>query len=410
MTIRTINTKVCVAGGGPAGIMTGYLLARAGIEVLVLEKHKDFLRDFRGDTVHPSTMQIMSELGLLEEFLKLPHQKTEHLTAVMGHTPLEVVDFTHLPVAAPFIAFMPQWDFLDFMADKAAAFPGFHLLRRVEITGLLSDKDQVTGVTAKTPDGGLHVNAELVIGADGRGSVVRDAAALDVTKSDVPIDVLWFRLPRKDTDPEDTEAHFDTGAITILLNRGDYWQCAFVIEKGGLDRLKSEGLERFRERLVRSVDFLADRVEALQDWDDLKLLTVMVDHLETWHKDGLLCIGDAAHAMSPVGGVGINLAIQDAVATANHLAPILNHGRPTPDDLAAIAKRRLPPTLKTQFAQTTIHKKVIYGTLESEGEFHPPFALKVLTKIPAFREITGRAVGLGLKPEHIDPKAIPIAG
>src|SRR5205807_1074694 len=340
MAAEKVSVRCCVVGGGPAGIMLGLLLARAGVDVLVLEKHADFLRDFRGDTIHPSTLEVMHELGLLEDLLKLPHQKAPRLTARVGGLALTVADFTHLPTHCGFIAFMPQWDFLNFLAERGACYPTFTLRMRAEVTGLIEEAGCVVGLHATTSEGPLEVRANLVVAADGRHSVVRARAGLKVDEFGAPMDVLWFRLSRRPDDPEDPVARFETGRIFIMLNRGEHWQCGFVIPKGALEQLQKRGLQAFRGGVAQLAPFVADRVGELRDWDAVKLLTVRVDRLRQWYRPGLLCIGDAAHAMSPVGGVGINLAIQDAVAAANLLAVPLREGRLTTEDLRRVQRRR----------------------------------------------------------------------
>src|SRR3954447_7993818 len=317
---RRIETTCCVTGGGPAGMVLGFLLARAGVEVVVLEKHGDFLRDFRGDTIHPSTLEIMNELGILDEFLKRPHQEAKQLTGVIGDEEIPVADFSHLPTRCKFIAFMPQWDFLDFIAEHARGYPAFHLHMRAEVTDLIEEDGKFVGVRADTPEGPLEVRADLTIGADGRHSTVRERAGLEVDDQGAPIDVLWMRLSHQPGDPDQPLGRFDSGRIFIMLYRGDYWQCGFVIPKGGYDTIRQRGLEAFREDIATIAPFLRGRVRELDDWEKIRLLTVTVDRLRQWYRPGLLCIGDSAHAMSPVGGVGINLAIQDAVAAANLLA------------------------------------------------------------------------------------------
>src|SRR6266849_8514901 len=333
---RDLSTTCCIAGGGPAGIMLGLLLARAGVDVLVLEKHADFLRDFRGDTIHPSTLEVMHELGLLEDLLKLPHQKAPRLNAQVGELALTIADFTRLPTHCGFIAFMPQWDFLNFLAERGARYPTFTLRMRGEVTGLIEEAGRVVGLHATTSDGPLEVRARLVIGADGRHSVVRAKAGLKVDEFGAPMDVLWFRLSRRPGDPEDPVARFEMGRIFIMLNRGEHWQCGFVIPKGSREQLQKRGLQAFRDSVAQLAPFAADRVGELSDWDAIKLLTVRVDRLRQWYRPGLLCIGDAAHAMSPVGGVGSNLAIQDAVAAANRLWLPLSQGRLTTEDLRQV--------------------------------------------------------------------------
>jgi len=320
MPNSTVTTKCCIAGGGPAGMMLGFLLARAGVDVVVLEKHADFFRDFRGDTIHPSTLELMYELGLLDEFLMLPHQKLDRLAVQVGEERVRMIDLTHLPTHCKYIALMPQWDFLNFLAAHGKRYKGFDLRMQADATGLIEEGGRVVGLRARTPDGELTIRADLVVGADGRHSTVRAAAGFKSDDYGAPMDVLWFRLPRKETDETETFGHIEAGAMMIMLNRGDYWQCAFVIPKGGIDRVQADGLDAFRKRVVMMSPFLADRASELRSWDDIKLLTVTVDRLRQWWWPGLLCIGDAAHAMSPIGGVGINLAIQDAVAAANRLA------------------------------------------------------------------------------------------
>jgi 2-polyprenyl-6-methoxyphenol hydroxylase-like FAD-dependent oxidoreductase len=324
--VQKLSVRCCIAGGGPAGIVLAYLLARAGIEVLVLEKHADFLRDFRGDTIHPSTLEILHHLGILDDFLKLPHDELRDIGVQIGDVHATIADFTHLPTHCKFVALMPQWDFLNFMVEHAKRYPEFNLRMQAEVTGLLLDGDRVAGVRAKTQFGPLEVRAEVVIGADGRRSVVREQAGLQVENLGSPIDVLWMRISRKPGDPVQTLGHVDSGRILVQIQRGDYWQCAFVIPKGGFEPMRERGLPAFREEIARLSPYLRERVGELKSWDDVKLLTVTVDRLKQWHRAGLLCIGDAAHAMSPIGGVGINLAIQDAVASANILAPAFRRG------------------------------------------------------------------------------------
>ena len=326
MATEQITTTCAIAGGGPAGMMLGLLLARAGVDVVVLEKHADFLRDFRGDTVHPSTLEVMHELGILEDFLKRPHQKLRELTGEIGDTRVRLADFSHLPTHCRFIALMPQWDFLDFLAGHAKRYPGFHLRMRAEVNGLIMDGDLVSGLRAETPEGLLEVRASLVVGADGRHSTVRDLAGLEVKDLGAPMDVLWLSLSKRAGDGSQSLGRIQAGRLFVMLDRGDYWQCAFVIPKGGFDALRAKGVENFRAEIVALNPALADRVNEIASWDDVKLLTVRVDRLKRWYRPGLLCIGDAAHAMSPVGGVGINLAVQDAVAAANILALPLRQG------------------------------------------------------------------------------------
>jgi len=382
-------------------MMLGLLLARAGVDVLVLEKHADFLRDFRGDTIHPSTLEVMYELGLLERLLLLPHQKVSRINAQFGDLALTVADFSSLSTHCPFVAFMPQWDFLTFLAAEAARFPTFRLMMQTEVMGLIEETGRIIGLKAETSEGRLEVRADLVVGADGRHSVVRTTAGLSVEEFGAPMDVLWFRLSRRAGDPEDPIGRFDRGRIFIMLNRGDYWQCGFVIPKGSRDQLKGKGLPAFRENLTQLAPFVADRVGELQDWEPVKLLTVQVDRLRQWSRPGLLCIGDAAHAMSPVGGVGINLAIQDAVAAANLLAAPLREGRLTSDDLHMVQMRRDRPTRVTQRMQLFIQNRVIKRVLGEEGPLVPPLPLRLLARVPFLRRIPARLIGIGFRPEHV---------
>jgi 2-polyprenyl-6-methoxyphenol hydroxylase-like FAD-dependent oxidoreductase len=322
-----IETQCCIVGGGPAGMMLGFLLARAGVKVVVLEKHGDFLRDFRGDTVHPSTLTVMHELGLLDEFLKLPHHRISQFTGYFGDTPVKIADLSHLPVPAPFIAMMPQWDFLDFLASHGKAFAGFTLLMHAEAQGVIEESGRVVGVRAVVDGRPEEIRAALVVGADGRRSIIRNALGLKVQDIGAPMDVLWFRISHKAGDPNEVFGRFDAGRILVMLDRGDYWQCAFVIAKGAAERVRAEGIDKVRATVAALAPMIADRVGELRTIDDLKLLTVGVDRLEQWWRPGALCIGDAAHTMSPIGGIGINIAIQDAVASANILAPGLRPRR-----------------------------------------------------------------------------------
>lgn len=403
----TITTTCCIAGGGPAGMMLGFLLARAGIDVTVLEKHEDFLRDFRGDTIHPSTMQLMEELGLLEDFLKLPHTKERHIVARFGSEGVPIADFTHLPVAAPYIAFMPQWDFLDFLADRGRELPHFKLLMRTRASGLVREGGRIAGTTAETEDGPITIRADLVVAADGRHSDLRQAGGFTVDEIGAPMDVLWFRLSRRESDAAQTFGQVARGRFAVMLNRGDYWQCAYVIPKGTLETLRAAGLDAFKASLAELLPIVADRAGELASWDDLKLLSVAVDRLERWWQPGILCIGDAAHAMSPIGGVGVNLAIQDAVAAANRLAAPLREKRLRDEDLAAVQERRMFPTKATQALQVAIQNRVITPLLTGSGPVKPPFVLKLLQWLPVLRRIPARLVGMGFRPEHIGPELAP---
>ena len=404
-----VAARCCIAGGGPAGMMLGLLLARAGVEVLVLEKHADFLRDFRGDTIHPSTLELMYELDVLEAFLALPHEKAYELRAQFGDVATVFADFRHLPTRCGFIAFMPQWDFLDFLARRAAAYPAFSLRMRAEAKGLLEQDGRVVGIDASTPRGALRVRADLVVAADGRDSVLRAHAGLPVETFGAPMDVLWFRLPRAPADPTTPMGRFDAGRIFVTLNRGEYWQCGFVIAKGSADELRLRGLGAFRAEVARLAPYAAARVGEIRGWDDVKLLTVQVDRLRQWSKPGLLCIGDAAHAMSPVGGVGINLAIQDAVAAANRLAVPLVQGRVTIEDLRAVQRRRELPTRIIQRLQLAAQRRVIAPVLATRGPLRPPTFLRLLARVPLLRRLPARLVGLGIRPEHVRLPAQPAA-
>jgi len=395
------TVRCCIAGGGPAGIMLGLLLARAGVEVLVLEKHADFLRDFRGDTIHPSTLEVMHELELLDDLLKLPHQKALRINGHVGGLALTMADFTHLPTHCRFIAFMPQWDFLNFLAERGARYPTFRLLMQAEVTGLIEEAGSVVGLRATTPDGPLEVRAALVVGADGRHSVVRTQAGLKILELGAPMDVLWFRLSRRPGDPEESTGHFDLGRIFVMINRGTYWQCGFVIPKGSLVQIQERGLPAFRDGIARSAPFTADRVGELLNWDAIKLLTVLVDRLPRWYRAGLLCIGDAAHAMSPIGGVGINLAIQDAVATANLLAEPLRTARLATRHLRLVQQRREWPTRVTQRMQIIIQNRIITRVLTKSDRFSPPSSVRLLARFPLLRRIPARLIGIGVRPEHV---------
>jgi 2-polyprenyl-6-methoxyphenol hydroxylase-like FAD-dependent oxidoreductase len=404
--MKTMSVRCCIAGGGPAGMMLGLLLGRAGVDVVVLEKHADFLRDFRGDTIHPSTLEVVHELGLLEQLLTLPHQKVSRINGQFGDLALTVADFSSLSTQCRFVAFMPQWDFLNLLAEEAARYSTFRLLMQADVTGLIEEAGSVMGLRANTPDGPLEVRAGLVVGADGRHSTVRSHAGfLSVEEFGAPMDVLWFRLSRSTSDPGDPIGRFDAGRIFIMLNRGDYWQCGFVIPKGSRDQLQGQGLPAFRNAVAQLAPFMADRVGELHDWEPIKLLTVQVDRLRQWYRPGLLCIGDAAHAMSPVGGVGINLAIQDAVAASNLLAAPLRDGRLTTEDLCRVQQRREWPTRMTQRVQLMIQNRVIRPALSGSDRFSPPFAIRLLALVPFLRRIPARMIGLGFRPEHVHTSA-----
>jgi 2-polyprenyl-6-methoxyphenol hydroxylase-like FAD-dependent oxidoreductase len=390
-----------VAGGGPAGMMLGLLLARAGVRVVVLEKHADFFRDFRGDTIHPSTLEVMYELGILDAFLKRPHQEVRQLTGRVAGESVTIADFTHLPTHCQFLVLMPQWDFLDFLAAEARKYKTFDLRMETEVTGLIEEDGRIAGVRVNVRGEPQQMRADLVIGADGRHSVVRERAGLTVDSFGAPIDVLWMRISRHPGDPTQALGNVQGGHILVMLDRGDYWQCAFVIRKGGLDELKQRGIAAFREDIATIVPVMRDRVGELRDWSDIKLLTVLVDRLRRWHRPGLLCIGDAAHAMSPIGGVGINLAIQDAVAAGNILAGPLARGTCSDADLQRVQERRELPTRIVQRAQVMVQERVMGPALRGKGPQQLPFALKLLRWFPMLRRIPARLVGIGLRPEHV---------
>ncbi|MBV8188354.1 MAG: FAD-dependent oxidoreductase [Alphaproteobacteria bacterium] len=395
------SAQCCIVGGGPGGMMLGFLLARAGVATVVLEKHGDFLRDFRGDTVHPSTLTVMDELGLLDEFLKLPHQEVSRFSAQFGEERVEFADFSHLPVRSRFIALMPQWDFLNFLADQGRRYPGFTVLMNAEATGLIEEAGRTVGVRAIVEGQPREIRADLVVGADGRHSTVRAAAALAVKVLGAPMDVLWFRVSREPSDPAETMGRFDPGSILVMLERAEYWQCAYVIAKGSADAVKGEGIERFRARIAALMPFLGDRLAELRTVDDLKLLTVGVERLERWWKPGLLCIGDAAHTMSPIGGVGVNIAVQDAVAAANILAAPLKGRRLRDADLEAVQARRQWPVRATQAIQIFMQNRMIAPTLAGSRSPRPPLAIQLLAWFPLLRRLPARVLGLGVQPEHV---------
>jgi 2-polyprenyl-6-methoxyphenol hydroxylase-like FAD-dependent oxidoreductase len=397
-----IRAQCCIAGGGPAGMMLGFLLARAGVTVVVLEKHGDFLRDFRGDTVHPSTLTVMHELGLLDEFLKLPHHRIARFTGTFGGTPVKIADLTHLPVPAPFIAMMPQWNFLDFLARHGRGFAGFTLLMNAEAESVIEQAGRVVGVQAKVDGRAEEIRADLVVGADGRHSTIRSALGLEVQDIGAPMDVLWFRISHKDGDPGDLLGRFDAGSILVMLDRGDYWQCAFVIPKGAAERVRAEGIEKIRATIARLAPEVADRMGELRTMDDLKLLTVGIDRLKTWWKPGALCIGDAAHTMSPIGGVGINIAVQDAVAAANILAAPLREGRLSDSHLAAVQSRRLFPARATQAVQVFLQNGIIAPSLAAAGgRMKVPLFARLMQWFPVMRRLPARLIALGVRPEHV---------
>ena len=414
--MESLRVRCCIAGGGPAGMMLGYLLARAGIEVAVLEKHGDFLRDFRGDTVHPSTLEVMAELGLLDGFLQRPHQEFTQIAGRINGVEVPIADFSHLPGRCTFVVLMPQWDFLDFLAAAGKRYSGFRVLMDAEVRDLIVEGERVAGVRASTPEGELEIRADLVVGADGRHSTVRARAGLDVRDFGAPIDVLWMRLSKRAEDPVSTLGYFEAGRLIVTIDRGEYWQCALVIPKGGLDALRARGLEALRADITAIVPFLGERIGELHDWGQIKLLTVVVDRLQRWHRPGLLCIGDAAHAMSPMGGVGINLAIQDAVAAANLLAAPLLAGSLTERDLQAVQRRRLFPVRVTQAVQVFAAQRIFANLTTGappvrRGPGPLPWPVRLLSRFPVLRRLPARFIGLGVRPEHVrTPEASLRAG
>lgn len=397
---NVLQTTCCIVGGGPAGVMLGYLLSRKGVNVTVLEKHKDFFRDFRGDTVHPSTLELMYELEILEEFLRVPHQKLRSISGVVGGFSFKVADFSRVPTHCKFVALMPQWDFLNFLTENARKFPAFDLRIRHEATAVLREGERITGVVVQTPDGPKEITADLVVACDGRHSTIRKAAGLPMTEFGVPMDVLWFRIGRHTGDPEQLFGNINYGRALVLINRGDYFQAGLIIRKDSFDDIKRAGLEAFREIIAQIAPYLRNRVHELQNWEQIKLLSVKLNRLKRWHQPGLLCIGDAAHAMSPAGGVGINLAIQDAVATANLLADALRERRMTDEVLQQVQRRREFPTRLTQAAQANAHK-VFAQLFRNTGPVNVPWQLKAAVRIPGINHAIGRAVGIGVRPEHI---------
>jgi 2-polyprenyl-6-methoxyphenol hydroxylase-like FAD-dependent oxidoreductase len=396
----------CIAGGGPAGMMLGLLLARQGVEVMVLEKHGDFLRDFRGDTVHPSTLRLLDELGMADEFLELPHQEVRRLGVTTDDGTYVLADFGRLPGSFPFLAFVPQWDLLDFLADRARRYPNFQLRMNAEVVGLSREAGHVTGVRYRTSGDGEHqVRARLTVAADGRNSVLRADAGLHLREFGAPMDVLWFRLA-KPPDGSGTSfggaGRITRGRMLVRLDRGDYWQCAYLVPKGGYAAVKEDGLDSFRSDLARLLPDGA-ALEALQSWDDVQVLSVRVDRLTRWHQPGLLFIGDAAHAMSPIGGVGINLAVQDAAGAARLLAGPLRDGVVPPQRLAQVRWRRLLPTVVTQLVQRQIQVRVLSRILAGDQPIGTPRILRLIDRHPLLQGLPARAIGIGVLPEHASP-------
>jgi 2-polyprenyl-6-methoxyphenol hydroxylase and related FAD-dependent oxidoreductases len=399
-----LTTGCVIAGGGPAGLMLGFLLARAGVDVVVVEKHGDFLRDFRGDTIHPSTMEVMHELGIIDEFLGLPHTKAPRLTAEMGGRSVTIADFSRLPLRNRFIAFMPQWDFLNFLSQKAKEYPNFRLIMPARVVDLVEDEGCVRGVRVETPEGMRTIRSQLVVGADGRNSVVRAKGGLDVESLGIPSEVLWMKLSRQAEDPSEVTGHAGPRQGLVLIDRGDYWQCGYVVRGGTFADIRAAGLEAFR-RAVNDISPLpADRMNEVKSFDDVSLLTVRIDRLKRWWKPGLLCIGDAAHAMSPIGGVGVNLAIQDAVAAANILSRPLREGRLTEGDLAAVEKRRTFPTKATQKLQVMMRSGRRKDQEDAEKQKGPPAFIRGIARWPVLAHLAGRLIGMGFRMEHVRPR------
>ena len=394
-------TDCLIAGGGPAGMMLGLLLARAGVDVIVLEKHADFLRDFRGDTIHPSTLDVMDELGLGDDFFKLPHDEVRQLSAVAAGVSTPVGDFTHVPSRRKMLVFMPQWEFLDFLAARARRYRAFRLLMQAEAIDLIRKDNRVVGLLVKMADGVKPIRAALIVAADGRHSTVRARSGLEAIEFGAPMDVLWMRLTRRSDDPGQALGYLGTRKVLVMLGRGSYWQCGLIIPKGSYAEIQRRGLEAFQQDVRACAPFLGDRVRELDDWDAIKLLTVQVDRLRKWSRDGLLCIGDAAHAMSPIGGVGINLAIQDAVAAANLLWRSFRRGSPSPRDLQRVQARRSYPTVMTQALQLAIQKFAIERLFKGGPITSMPLLLRALKAWPVLRRIPARIVGVGFRPEHV---------
>ena len=402
------KVRCCIVGGGPAGMMLGYLLGRAGIDVVVLEKHADFFRDFRGDTVHPSTLQVMDELGLIDDFLKLPHQRLQTMDGLIGGTKVRIADLRRLNTKYPFIAFMPQWDFLNFLREAGKRFASLEVLMNTEAVDLIHRGEAIAGVRARTPDGVIDIEADLTIACDGRHSTVRERAGLVVEEIGAPMDVLWFRAGRKADETESLFARIEPGKMMVTFDRGDYWQCAYVIAKGQHDAVKARGLQALLDDVVRMAPILRSGIADVKSFDDVKLLTVAINRLARWTRPGLLLIGDAAHAMSPVGGVGVNLAVQDAVATANLLADKLRQGCPTENELDAVRRRREFPVRMTQRMQVIVQNNIISGALQGgDRPLKVPLVVRLITALPWLQGIPARLIALGVRPEHVRAKAAP---
>jgi 2-polyprenyl-6-methoxyphenol hydroxylase-like FAD-dependent oxidoreductase len=398
---QKLRTTCCIAGGGPAGMMLGFLLARAGVDAIVLEKHKDFFRDFRGDTMHPSTLEVLHELGILDDFLKLPYQKAETISGTIGDFKFTAADFRHLPTRCKFIALIPQWDFLDFLTQHAKKYPAFHLHMEHEVTDLIRDGDRVTGVRVNAPQGPVEVEADLVVGADGRSSIVREQSGLKVLDLGAPFDVLWMRVSRDRDETIQSLGNFQSGRVLVTINRQDYWQCGFLIPKGTFEDIKMKGLPAFQEELASTAPYIRGHIGDLDSWDKIKLLTVQVNRLEKWNLPGLLCIGDAAHAMSPMGGVGINLAVQDAIATANLLAEPLRQKKVTEETTSLVQQRRQWPTEMTQRFQVFMQNTFLVRVLGAQEKIKPPLFPRLLARFPILQRIPARVIGMGFRPEHV---------
>jgi len=399
--IRDIETTCVIAGAGPAGLMLGLLLARAGVDVVVVEKHGDFLRDFRGDTIHPSTLEVMHELGLIDEFLKLPHTRAPKLTAEMGGRTITMADFSRLPVKNRFIAFMPQWDFLNFLAGKAGQYPNFRLIMQTRVADVLEEQGRVAGLAVETPEGRMTVRSKLVVGADGRNSIVREKAGLEIENFGTPSEVVWMKLSKQDGDPHEVMGHAGPRQGFVLIDRGDYWQCGYVIRRTTFAEIKAKGIEAFRQMVADVSPLSAERLQEIRSFDDTSLLTVRIDRLKQWWRPGLICIGDAAHAMSPIGGVGVNLAIQDAVAAANILSRPLREGRLSDDDLAAVEKRRSFATRATQKLQLMMRSSHKVDQADEQKRKGPPAFIRGIARFPLLAHLAGRLIGLGFRMEHV---------
>lgn len=399
--MASIDTDCAIVGAGPAGLMLGLLLARAGVQVVVVEKHGDFLRDFRGDTIHPSTLEVMHELGLLDGLLALPHTQAPRLHAEIGGADVTIADFSRLPTRCRFIAFMPQWDFLDYVAGHAGRFPNFRIAMQAEVTDLAAQDGRIAGLRAQTPDGPLSVKARLVVGADGRNSIVRQKAGLEVESFGSPSDVLWMKLSHKSEDPPYTMGHGGPRQGFVMVDRGSYWQCGYVVRKGSFADVKAGGLDAFRSAVAAVSPLPPERMLEIGSWDDVHLLSVRIDRLKRWWRPGLICIGDAAHAMSPIGGFGVNLAVQDAVAAANILAGPLKDGTLGDRHLAAVEARRRFPTKATQKLQLMMRRDRRKREGEEARREGPPAFMRSIARWPLLAHLAGRLVGLGFRPEHV---------